>query len=117
MFLLQEPAITWVKVEKLTFDLVGVVLGSFKLAGILLVAALLVGVLTGVVLVLSRRRATSAPPLDDVSLHLDSQGWPEPGPGPGQEAVRRRGERPPPRGPAGAPAPERHRTASLRHSD
>jgi len=74
MFLLQEPAITWVKVEKPVFDLAALVLGSFKLAGILLVAALLVGVLIGVVLVLSRRRATPAPPLDDVSLHLDRHG-------------------------------------------
>ena len=52
MFLLQEPVITWIKVEKPTFDLVGVVLGSFKLAGFLLVAALAIGVLMGVVLVL-----------------------------------------------------------------
>jgi hypothetical protein len=74
MFLLQEPAITWVKVEKPVFDLVSLVLGSFKLAGILLVAALLLGVLIGVGLVLFRRRATPAPPLDDVSLHLDSEG-------------------------------------------
>ena len=34
MLILQEPVITWVKVEKPTFDLVGVVLGSFQLAGI-----------------------------------------------------------------------------------
>ena len=27
-----EPAVTWIKVEKPTFDLVGVVLGSFRLA-------------------------------------------------------------------------------------
>ena len=48
------------------------VLGSFKLAGFMVVAALLVGILIGAVLVLARRRATPAPPLDDVSLHLDS---------------------------------------------
>ncbi len=71
MLLLQDPAITWIKVEKPTFDLVGLVLGSFKLAGFMVVAALLVGILIGAVLVLARRRATPAPPLDDVSLHLD----------------------------------------------
>jgi hypothetical protein len=71
MLYLQEPAITWIKVEKPTFDLVGLVLGSFKLAGALLVAALAIGVLMGVVLVFVQRRRTPAPPLDDVSLHLD----------------------------------------------
>ena len=31
-----DHAITWIKVEKPTFDLVGVVLSSFELAGVLL---------------------------------------------------------------------------------
>jgi hypothetical protein len=56
------PAITWIKVEKPTFDLVGVVLGSFKLAGVLLVV--------GGALILARRRPLP-PPMDEVSLHLD----------------------------------------------
>lgn len=64
------PAVTWIKVEKPTFDLVGVVLGSFKLAGILLVVAFALGVVFGLSLIFSRRRL-SRPPLDDVSLHLD----------------------------------------------
>jgi hypothetical protein len=74
MFFLQEPAVTWIKVEKPTFDLVGVVLGSFKLAGFLLVAAFLVGLVMGTVLIIARRRTGPAPPLDDVSLHLDARG-------------------------------------------
>jgi hypothetical protein len=57
-----EPAVTWIKVEKPTFDLVGVVLGSFRLAGFLL--------LFGLALVRARRRRP-ATPLDAVSLHLD----------------------------------------------
>ena len=73
MLLLQEPTITWVKVEKPVFDLVGVVLGSFKLAGFLLVVALLVGVLIGAALVMARRRTAPTSPLDDVSLHLDGR--------------------------------------------
>jgi hypothetical protein len=65
-----EPAVTWIKVEKPTFDLVGVVLGSFRLAGILLVVALVLGIVFGTALILTRRRPTSSTPLDDVSLHL-----------------------------------------------
>lgn len=72
MLIPQEPVVTWIKVEKPTFDLVGVVLGSFKLAGILLVAALLLGVAFGVLFVLRRRRLGPTKPLDDLSLHLDS---------------------------------------------
>ena len=67
-----EPVVTWIKVEKPSFDLVGVVLGSFKLAGVLLVVALVLGLALGAALILSRRR-NAPPPLDDVSLHLDSR--------------------------------------------
>jgi hypothetical protein len=63
------PAITWIKVEKPTIDLVGVVLGSFHLAGVLLVVAFALGVLIGITLILSRRRPLPSP-LDEVSLHL-----------------------------------------------
>jgi hypothetical protein len=65
-----EPAVTWIKVEKPVFDLVGVVLGSFHLAGILLVLALVLGVASGAALILSRRRPGCATPLDQVSLRL-----------------------------------------------
>jgi len=64
------PAVTWIKVEKPTFDLVGVVLGSFRLAGFLLLAAFVLGLVFGAALIRSRRRVLP-PPLDDVSLHLD----------------------------------------------
>jgi hypothetical protein len=63
------PAVTWIKVEKPTLDLVGVVLGSFHLAGVLLAVAFALGVLIGIALILSRRRPLP-PPLDEVSLHL-----------------------------------------------
>ena len=65
-----EPAVTWIKVEKPTFDLVGVVLGAFELAGVLLVVALALGVLFGADLIRSRRRPLPTP-MDAVSLHLD----------------------------------------------
>jgi len=69
--MLLGPAVTWIKVEKPTFDLVGVVLGSFKLAGVLLAVAVVLGAIFGGGLIWSRRRP-APPPLDDVSLHLDT---------------------------------------------
>ena len=65
-----EPSVTWIKVEKPVFDLVGVVLGSFHLAGTLLLLALVLGVAFGAFLILSRRRPASITPLEQVSLHL-----------------------------------------------
>lgn len=62
---------TWIKVEKPVFDLVGVVLGSFHLAGVLLVLAFVLGVAFGAALIVSRRRPASTTPLDRVSLHLE----------------------------------------------
>jgi hypothetical protein len=64
--------VTWIKVEKPTFDLVGVVLDSFKITGVLLVVALVLGLTFGTWLIRSRRRK-AIPPLDDVSLHLDTR--------------------------------------------
>jgi hypothetical protein len=66
-----EPAVTWIKFEKPVFDLVGVVLGSFHLAGILLLLAFVLGVTFGAVLIVCRRRPASTTPLDQVSLHLE----------------------------------------------
>ena len=66
-----EPVVTWIKVEKTTFDLVGVVLGSFRLAGFLLLLALALGIAFGVALIRSRRRPLPTP-MDAVSLHLDA---------------------------------------------
>lgn len=66
-----EPVVTWIKVEKPTFDLVGVVLGSFRLTGYLLLLALALGIAFGVALIRSRRRPLPTP-IDAVSLHLDA---------------------------------------------
>ena len=73
VLLSKAPAVTWIKVEKPVFDLTGVVLGSFRLAGILLFLALALGLLMGAALVRARRRSRSSP-LDAVSLHLDTRG-------------------------------------------
>ncbi len=69
---LLAQGVTWIKVEKPSFDLIGVVLGSFRFAGVLLLAALVLGLVFGAALILARRRA-APPPLDAVSLHLDSR--------------------------------------------
>ncbi len=66
------PAVTWIKVEKPVFDLTGVVLGSFRLAGALLILALGLGLLFGAALVRARRRSHQSP-IEAVSLHLDSR--------------------------------------------
>jgi hypothetical protein len=70
LLLAAEPAVTWVKIEKPTFDLVGVVLGSFQLAGLLLLTALTLGLLGGAALLRSRRRPRPTP-IESVSLQLD----------------------------------------------
>jgi len=51
-----DHAITWIKVERPTFDLVGVIVSSFELTGLLLLAALGLGGLLGCTLILRRRR-------------------------------------------------------------
>jgi len=71
-YLALEPIVTWIKVEKPSFDLVGVVLGSFRLAGILLLLALGLGLLLGGALLRSRRR--TATPIESVSLNLNPRG-------------------------------------------
>jgi hypothetical protein len=62
-------AVTWIQVPKPTFDLVGVVLSAFGLAGLLAVVALVFGVVLGVSLILRHRRQTTSP-LDALSLKL-----------------------------------------------
>ena len=73
LLLALEPSVTWIKVDKPRFDLVGVVLGSFQLAGLLLALALGLGVLLGAALLRSRRRPGPTP-IESVSLHLTPEG-------------------------------------------
>jgi len=58
--LLAAPSITWVKVQKPVFDLVGVVLGSFALAGACVLVALAFGIALGLGFILHRRRVPSS---------------------------------------------------------
>jgi hypothetical protein len=48
--------VTWVKVQRPTFDLVGVVLGSFALAGVCVLVALALGGVLGLGFILRHRR-------------------------------------------------------------
>ena len=46
----------WVKVERPTFDLVGVIVSSLSIAGLCAVTALLLGVAAGISIIVRRRR-------------------------------------------------------------
>jgi ABC-type spermidine/putrescine transport system permease subunit II len=62
------PNVIWVPVQKPTFDLVGVVLSSFGIAGICAAVALVLGTALGIALI---RRARHADPLKGrTTLHL-----------------------------------------------
>jgi hypothetical protein len=69
LLLLAVESVTWIKVQKPTFDLVGVVLGSFALAGVLLLVALALGAALGIAFILRRRRVPP-PSWADEGLHL-----------------------------------------------
>ncbi|HSB62360.1 MAG TPA: hypothetical protein VLI67_11615 [Vicinamibacteria bacterium] len=64
-----EHAVTWIRVERPTFDLVGVLVSSFEITGVLLLAAVGLGGLLGMSLIYHRRRS-GPPTLDAVSLRL-----------------------------------------------
>jgi hypothetical protein len=54
--LLAAESVTWIKVQKPVFDLVGVVLGSFALAGVCVLVALALGGALGLGFILRARR-------------------------------------------------------------
>jgi ABC-type spermidine/putrescine transport system permease subunit II len=62
--------VTWIRVEKPTFDLIGVVLGSLALAAALVSLALVLGLVFALVLI-RRDRHPGAPSLEALSLHID----------------------------------------------
>jgi hypothetical protein len=67
--------ITWIKVEKPVFDLVGVVMSSFKLAGLVAGVALVLGGLLGLLFILRRR---AVPGLPDRTIRLETDPGPRP---------------------------------------
>ena len=69
--LLQSAPVTWIKVEKPVFDLVGVVLNSLGLAAICSAAALVLGAMLGAAFI-ARRRRQAEDWSETVSLHLEA---------------------------------------------
>lgn len=65
--ILAAQGITWIKVEKPTFDLVGLILGALTLTGVLAACAFVLGVILGVAFI---RRRTRRP--QPTSLRLDA---------------------------------------------
>jgi len=61
-----EP-VTWVKVERPTLDLVGIVLGSLALAGYLAILTSGLGLTLGVLLRRARRREATSSPLHELN--------------------------------------------------
>ena len=69
MTFLAEPVVTWIKVQKPTFDLAGVILSSLTATALVAGVALVLGCLTGVSIILYRRKAPARSLADDC-LHL-----------------------------------------------
>ncbi len=69
MTFLSEPVITWIKVQKPVFDLAGVIISSLTATALVAGVALALGCLTGVSIILYRRRAPARSLADD-GLHL-----------------------------------------------
>jgi hypothetical protein len=63
--LLAVQTITWIKVQRPTFDLVGVVLTSFAVAGICVLIALALGAVLGLGFILRSRRGPARSWADD----------------------------------------------------
>jgi len=66
-----QPGVTWIRVEKPTFDMVGVILSSLKLTGILVLIALALGIGLGLTWIVRRRKQPPRSVLEPVSLRLD----------------------------------------------
>jgi hypothetical protein len=69
LILLVADSITWIKVQKPTFDLVGVILSSLGIAAICVGVALALGTALGLGFILHRRRFPPPSWADD-GLHL-----------------------------------------------
>ena len=62
-------AVTWIKVDRPTFDLFGVLLSSLKFTVIVVLCGFLLGALLGVLFILRKRHTASE--LERLSLRID----------------------------------------------
>ena len=65
-------SVTWIKVERPSFDLAGVLISSLQITGGLLVIALVLGTLFGLTMVW-RRRGQDRSPAERLSLRLQAR--------------------------------------------
>ncbi len=63
-----DQVITWIHVPKPTLDLVGIVLGSLRLAGVAALLAMVLGSAVGLALIVRNRRRPSV--IEPSRLHL-----------------------------------------------
>jgi hypothetical protein len=68
--LIAAESVTWIQVERPSFDLAGVLISSLQITGGLLVIALVLGTLIGLTLVW-RRRGQDRSPAERFSLGLE----------------------------------------------
>jgi hypothetical protein len=73
------PAVTWIKVDKPSLDIVGLILKSLGATSLLALAALLLGVLLGLNMIRRRRRAGQAAQSHLTRLNLPDPRPPTPG--------------------------------------
>ena len=71
LFQQSPPPVTWIKVQKPVFDLVGVVLNSLGLAAICAGVAFVLGAALGIAFI-ARRRRQAEDWSETVSLHLST---------------------------------------------
>ncbi len=64
--------ITWIKVQKPAFNLLGVIMGALAVTGVLVLCAIVLGVLLGVVTIIRRQRRPPEPGEQIVRLHLST---------------------------------------------
>lgn len=69
MRFLVEPVVTWIHVQKPSFDLEGILISSLTATALVAGVALILGGLTGLSIILYRRRSPARSLADD-GLHL-----------------------------------------------
>ena len=64
--------ITWIKVQKPTFNLIGVIVGALAVTGVLVLCAVVLGVLLGIITIIRRQRRSPGADEQMVRLNLST---------------------------------------------